>query len=302
MITYNSYEYFRNLSLLIFPYNAKERVMASFAAYFDESGTHGDSRILTLAGYVAKVEQWVEFSREWDELLKQENLTHFHMSKFEARQGEFAGWDNERRLRVQQRLIGIIKRRVNFGIFCAVNLVDYEETMTEWGRDAFGSPYSFCVKLCLAFVSLISQKYNRTEPIAYFIEHGAGYNHEISESVRATFANGTMRNLLRLGSLTFIDKKAALPIQAADLLAYEVWKDASNRFVTNEDKKRPERKSFRSLREILHQGSYWDREELLRENAREQTNFEVRTPEATLIFKFNPEDETGPSEIIIPTF
>src|ERR1044071_6141048 len=76
--------------------------MSHFAAYFDESGTHG-SPILTLAGYIGTIEQWAEFSREWDELLRHEGLTHFHMSKFEARRGEFEGWDNERRLRVQKR-------------------------------------------------------------------------------------------------------------------------------------------------------------------------------------------------------
>lgn len=275
--------------------------MASFAAFFDESGTHG-SPVLALAGYLATVEQWTEFSREWGEALNQESLTHFHMSKFEARRGEFTGWDKERRLRLQKRLIGIIKRRVNVGIFCALNLRDYEETMTEWRKAHFGSPYNFCVKLCLGFTSLWAQKYKRTEPITFVIERGAGYNSEINNSFNGIFADETLRKLFRLGSLTFVDKKAALPLQAADLFAYEVWKDATNRFVIDAGKKRPERKSFRSLRETVHQGSYWGRDEFLRENARESTNFEVQTDEATLIFNFKPEDDTTPHEIITASF
>jgi hypothetical protein len=275
--------------------------MASFAAYFDESGTHG-SPILALACYITEVGQWAEFSREWDEVLKQERLTHFHMSKFEARRGEFTGWDKDRCIRVQKRLIGIIKRRVNVGIFCAVNIADYEETITEWRRKTFGSPYNFCVKLCLGFISIWAQHFNRTEPIAYIIEHGAGYNHEINRSFSEIFANEAMRKYLRLGTLTFADKKAALPLQAADLFAYEVWKDTTNRFVTDANKRRPERKSFESLRERVHRGTYWDKDKFLLENAREGTNFEVHAPEVHLTFEFNPEDDISPREIIPASF
>jgi len=123
--------------------------MATFAAYFDESGTHDGSPILALAGFVATTKQWAEFAREWSELLNQEGLTHFHMSKFEARRGEFVGWSNERRLRLQQRLIGIINRRVNMGFFWAVDLQAYEEKVTGWQRDIWGSAYNFCVGNCL---------------------------------------------------------------------------------------------------------------------------------------------------------
>jgi len=298
-LEHTAYGYIQNLSLIIFPYNAQERVMAHFAAYFDESGTHG-SPILTLAGYIATVEQWAHFAREWDEILKQESLTHFHMSKFEARQGEFRGWDNDRRLGVQKRLIGIIKRRVNIGIFCAVNLAAYDEMVTEWRRKPFGSPYNFCVKMCLSIISFWAQEYEREEPIAYVIEHGAGYNHEIDKSFSAVFAREEMRKFFRLGSLTFADKKQALPLQAADLLAYEVWKDSSNEFLNENDQKRPQRKSFVSLLEKLHRGSYWGRDEFLRERERENTNFDIRTREGIFTFRFRPEDDTV-DEVIHPT-
>lgn len=293
-------EYIQNLSHIIFPYNAKERVMASFAAYFDESGTHG-SPVLALACCIATVEQWVEFSREWDEVLKQEGLTHFHMSKFEARQGEFKGWDNARRLRVQKRLLGIIARRVNVGMFCAVNLAAYDEFVTDRWRANYGSPYHFCVKICLSFIAMWAQHYQRKEPLAYIIEQGAGYNNEINRQFCAVSANEKMRNFFRLGSLTFDDKKRALPLQAADLLTYEIWKDAVNNFVTDPDNKRPERKSLLYLREhILHQGSYWGRDEFMRQREMAKTNFEIRMPDGVFKFTFNP-DDTSHYEIITPT-
>jgi hypothetical protein len=83
-----------------------------------------------------------------------------------------------------------------------------------------------------------------------------------------------MRDFFRLGPLTFDDKKRALPLQAADLLAYEVWK---------------------------HQGMYWGRDEFLRERERENTNFEVQTPDGTFTFNFNSEDDESSREIITPS-
>lgn len=43
--------------------------MAKFTAYFDESGTHGDSAALVVSGYVASAEQWLNFDGAWKHLL-----------------------------------------------------------------------------------------------------------------------------------------------------------------------------------------------------------------------------------------
>jgi hypothetical protein len=259
--------------------------MAPFSAYFDESGTHG-SPIITVAGYIATVEQWAEFAREWDELLRREGLTAFRMSKFEARRGDFteeSGWNNERRLRVQKRLIGIIKRRVNIGIYCSLHLPAYDDLMTGWRREQYGTSYSFCVKNCLAQVSYWALEFKRREPIAYVIEHGAGYNNEINVAFKAAFADEGKREALRLGSLDFKNKAAAIQLQAADMLAYEIWKESCNRYLTPKEKRRPMRRSLQSLFETTHRGTFYDRGELLNAIKLEINSDRIKFPDGELV-------------------
>src|SRR6266851_4007452 len=120
----------------------------SFSAYFDESGKH-DSPILTLAGYIATDEQWREFAREWNEALSSERIALFHMSKFESGYDGFSednGWTKQRKIALQSKLIGIIRRRVNIGIHCSIDLTAYEECMKGWRKNHYGTPYAFCVK------------------------------------------------------------------------------------------------------------------------------------------------------------
>lgn len=265
--------------------------MAFFNAYFDESGKD-NSRILTLAGYIATKEQWDEFAREWSAVLKDEGVKIFHMKDFENGYGEFKeedGWTRERKIAVQKKLIGIINRRTNIGIFSSVDLPDYEECMRGWRREYYGTPYTFLVKNCLSQVSLWAMHFRRREPIAYVIEHGAGYNHEINEAFRAAFANDIKREMMRLGSLTFETKQRAIQLQAADMLAYEAWKDVCNSGLAP-DKRRKRRKSFELMLTKAMSWTFYDKTELERMHKREdEGDFSVELPEGGAVLFTKPE-------------
>jgi hypothetical protein len=57
------------------------------SAYFDESGTHGGSAAVAIAGYMATCEAWVEFEARWLAILSSFGLENFHMTDF-VRGGE----------------------------------------------------------------------------------------------------------------------------------------------------------------------------------------------------------------------
>ena len=70
--------------------------MAMFTAYFDESGTHGDSSNVVMGGYIAEVVQWTEFAREWSRMKAEEDVEIFHRVEMEHFRGEFENWSRER--------------------------------------------------------------------------------------------------------------------------------------------------------------------------------------------------------------
>lgn len=79
--------------------------------YFDESGDHdretGNLVRLCLAGGLASFEAWEMFSMEWGETLSCFQIPMFHMADFEARQGPFSDWNNDRRRALMSRLMDI---------------------------------------------------------------------------------------------------------------------------------------------------------------------------------------------------
>jgi hypothetical protein len=60
----------------VFPYNARERLIAMLVTYFDESYTHAPL-VYTLAGYISTEKQWRKFQREWDAILKDTGYLSF---------------------------------------------------------------------------------------------------------------------------------------------------------------------------------------------------------------------------------
>ncbi len=45
------------------------RYMTVLNAYFDDSGTHGSSPIVTVAGFFATASQWFDFDKKWNRVL-----------------------------------------------------------------------------------------------------------------------------------------------------------------------------------------------------------------------------------------
>ncbi|HXX17022.1 MAG TPA: hypothetical protein VEJ47_19125 [Candidatus Eremiobacteraceae bacterium] len=87
-----------------------------FSAYFDASGHPNNTSVLAVAGFIADADQWIEFDRNWKEVLNRPDfgISSLHMKDFCHSTGEFAAWrnDEQRRRAFLSALIEIIKIRV----------------------------------------------------------------------------------------------------------------------------------------------------------------------------------------------
>jgi len=60
-----------------------------YNTYFDVSGTRLDSDIISVAGFVSDVQQWLKFEEEWREVLGEFGVPYLHMRKFAHFKGPF---------------------------------------------------------------------------------------------------------------------------------------------------------------------------------------------------------------------
>lgn len=186
--------------------------------YFDESGHHwengakhpGKLRHLTLGGCLSTAEKWEAFTVEWLKALSCEDIVMFHMTEFTAYDGEFTkerGWTEERHKQFLNNLLNIIDEYVIAFIGCTFPGVgeDFEEAY-EWLakmnvlyiREALGDQIPDGLTVVLAR--------HKDIDIAPIKNHFEPFFRIMGEPV---------------GIVAEWPKKA-VPLQAADFIAYEI--------------------------------------------------------------------------------
>jgi len=212
-------------------------------AFFDESGIHGSSEVCAVAGFVASRVRWDEFERRLRAACGHDVLQPgFHAKSFFDRdpQGKrvspFTAWDDER---AKALLVGLVKCIRDVDIHPVGALVDVQafrrytieqrRFLTGGHRSPYGKrrlivtgspnrPYY------LPFESTIIQAIKLVKRANLKVHFVFDQQH-----VLAPFAVKLYRHIKdgiqpdwqrRMGSLDFVCREDALPLQAADLLAY----------------------------------------------------------------------------------
>jgi hypothetical protein len=237
--------------------------MVMLTGYFDESYTHAPAPLVyTLGGYISTDKQWAKFQREWSEVLKDAGVPFFHMAKFEARKKEYEGWSNEKRIQILRRLHSIIKKRVFAGFAATLVLSDYEEIMTDEVRDYFGNPHQFVTIACMKYIAIWLEEQNYKENISYVFESGSGYDADVMRLIAGVISVERQAKIYRVSSCSIENKRKFFPLQAADILAYEVTKAHARE--VGDDKTRPIRQSVMNLRlPCFNEWFYFNKEALL---------------------------------------
>lgn len=243
--------------------------MPQFIGYFDESGTHVTSSALVVAGYIAPADQWERLAADWRAWLNKFSVRAFHMTDWENRQGEFKDWNNCKRHDLFNRLVGILKLRFHHGFSAATIISHYSDFADEFARRSpmAVSPYTFCVLQCFWFVGAWADRYRHPEPIQYVFEDGAGHAAELDVLCRQIEESDDRRRRFRFGGLSRAGKRDSPSLQAADILAYETWKEMANCIVLGREV-RPVRQTAQILllgEDHRYQHGYFDRMRLKEE-------------------------------------
>lgn len=296
-LTHEQLSHFNESLPLRFPpsVSANDRLIVNIYGYFDESGTHKGSAALSVAGFLGKADEWGAFQVEWEDALRDFGLEFFHMASFESRQKGYDWPEAVRRERIN-RLLGIIDRHVLYSVGVVLPLGDYEAIFPEdeapagpnpeWLapgivapgaprpgdppphseghrpgdiRRKSGGPYGLAATIL--FTAVAEQvKPLRGDPfVAYIFESGAEGFGQIAKFFQDNYKDVSTRRELRLLSLAFEDKRLVKPLQAADLLAYELYKHLP-RHLGQDD--RPARYTLKALARLPRKWNTVDADEL----------------------------------------
>jgi hypothetical protein len=90
------------LRLLHGPWAKGKRITAVITGYFDGSGSHEESQVFCIAGFIAEADTWVTFNEKWQAILDRpewpSRVTEMHMYDCVHGEREFSSWTYAQRL------------------------------------------------------------------------------------------------------------------------------------------------------------------------------------------------------------
>ncbi|MDO8531788.1 MAG: DUF3800 domain-containing protein [Dehalococcoidia bacterium] len=194
------------------------------SAYFDESGTHNDSKTVTVAGYLSTQSLWSAFDPEWRRILSCFGLTKFHMTDFVAKKDDFReGWEDEAKRRA---LLGPLLSTINKHVIGSVGVsmlrTDYDAAFDSKAAVRSGGPYGLGATWVLLQLARIMGFTQMQGAIKYVFEDAPRRKAAVQKAYDRVKVNPGLLKALRVESLSFGLKAHYVPLQAADVLAYEV--------------------------------------------------------------------------------
>ncbi len=236
--------------------------IADKTAYFDESYSHTpEPLVYTVAGYISTNIEWKKFQKEWRIVLAKENIPYFHMVDFQACKPPYGDWSKEKRVRFLKSLHRTIHRRYRRSFAATVNIEDFESLAPEQ-KEVLVNPHVFAATICMTMIGWWTAENLLHAPISYILEQGSKHDKQLRRLFQEELRDED-RGFFRVGSFELRDKREKLPLQAADILAYETTKEVVRRVTT--ENPRSVRESIKNLGRVERdQWLYYDKQALVK--------------------------------------
>jgi len=208
-------------------------------AFIDDSGSGGDSTWYVLAGYVATVDGWDRFDPLWRSVLDEDPpIEHFKSTEAIWRRGQFRGFTTEQRDTKIDSLIGVIEQCTDRAICARVRQRDYDEIIKNNIPPKWDSAYYFLFAYLIGSTIAIEKLYGPGEPMEFVFDSDERHERPAYDLV---FSLLPFQSFSGLVNVMYRDDKIFLPLQAADLLAWQIRRAFSC-------SKEPRRKAFDNAR------------------------------------------------------
>lgn len=193
--------------------------------YYDGSGA--PDGVVTLAGVAAPERLWVEFERQWNDVLQKHSVRSLHMTDLMAFHGEFKSWagDHERKRSFLRDLWNVLGRfRLDDSEAHPLKAYSCSVLMQDWNRakktiPRLASPQSICVNFCVGSVQLPKECADEKRPLILYFDRNEMFMHKVNRVwLNRRQQPGTLHSRIR--NIIATDAITDYPIQVADMLAW----------------------------------------------------------------------------------
>lgn len=201
------------------------RLILSLLVFADDSGKN-QQPVFVMAGFISRAENWAKFSDEWKEALEAHpSIAYYKSSEAFSLQGQFLHWKEAARDEKVLLLANIIKRHVAAALSSTVSHEDYAATLR--GRiNKFMDRAYFHLFLGVMFSAYVWEHENGIDEEIEFI-----FDEQLHDSDEIQAIYSQIRELAPERYEKLVKHRpshksdlSALPLQAADMLAWHIRK------------------------------------------------------------------------------
>jgi hypothetical protein len=235
---------------LYFPWIIQSKWLAGMiSAYFDDSGTHGTSDIVSVSGLLGTEGRLRGLDCGWKRHLDhpldgtKPPLKRFHMYECQNSLGEFSGWSRtETDYFCHQLRQTIIDSGVSaYGAACSRK--DWDELVSGDLRAILGTAEGFSIRNCFIRAVAWAQRNTFDPKMTFIFDRRPDSVKRDADAVFDAFKRETQEPTLV--GISFLSSYDVCPLQAADLLAWEFYQYANGFLQDGLDP--PQRKEFAHL-------------------------------------------------------
>lgn len=230
---------------------AGTKIVAVLQFKFDESYDH---QIMSIGGWIATETEWKKLEGSWQRYIDSENelsnpdqqITRFHATEMNCKDGEFKQWDHRKCIRFSRKLINLIEKREIGAIATGCNMEAIQKIWPKGDKKTLQRrTYVLCIKQVMVDLAHIMEEIFPGDRVLVTHDHGswddvalAGYNLLVNEP---DWPYGHL--FAGFGSKSGKDP-SAVGLQAADMIAYEVFKGIKAKTVSKDAEMRGVMKEF----------------------------------------------------------
>lgn len=200
--------------------------MSMLKAFFDDSGTHDASDVVLWGGLIGRDDQWADLSANWREQLETERFglsaPYYHRAEVMGIQGAFFDWKRPALDNLTYDLRRVLLEAGVSGFAAATFKSVWRELVRPPLDHILKTPEAFCFSECIRWAREWSATFAGGAEVAlFFNEDRREEAIRQSREVQSYIHGG-------LGEVHFLPAKPHPEIQAADMVAGEIWRDAVN--------------------------------------------------------------------------
>jgi hypothetical protein len=195
----------------------------SYTAYMDETGHAADNsqQFCGMAGFLSTDENWKILKERWRTVLTRFGVDYMHMKEYGPSAGIFKDWkgDEPKRKAFYSELMKILRdiRAIPFG---SIYSLDAYRRLSDEDRQILNEPYLKSLSDCVGIPAFLLQ--DKPPEVTYNVV----FSEQAEFKHRAKKIYDLFKALYRIGERMrypdFENMRDCVPLQAADMIAYEL--------------------------------------------------------------------------------